>query len=326
MDFRTSFDIEPSARKITYNDPVMMIGSCFAINMGAKLSEGKIPVMVNPSGTVYNPVSVSATLDAAIEGKLYSSDDLFNHNGTWLSFDHYTEFSSPVLEKTLAEINRMSEAAHHFLSSARFLFITFGSARVFRFIRSGRIVSNCHKIPAAEFNRELLTVDEITQLWGRKLDVLKTKFPDLKVVFSVSPVRHLKDGAHGNQVSKSTLILAVEKLLEHNSSPGYFPAYELLMDDLRDYRFYADDMLHPSEAAINYIWSAFASSFLTAETTELWKEISAISRGMSHRVRSGSAELTRQFAKNMSAKIEACRKKLPSVDFSSERNYFNSLL
>jgi len=326
MEFRTTFEIESSENKISHRDPVMLIGSCFALNIGEKLSEGKIPVMVNPSGTVYNPVSVVVALDSIMKEKIYTIDDLYCHKGTWLSFDHYTDFSADEPGKVIDAVNHRVKEAHSFLASASFLFITFGTARIYRFRKSGKIVSNCHKVPASEFERELLTVEDIADLWSTRLDNLDRLFPGKQVVFSVSPVRHIKDGAHANQVSKSTLFLAVEKLLEHRTSPRYFPAYELLMDDLRDYRYYADDMLHPSDAAIEYIWNAFVSSYFGNDTKELWKEISAVSRGMGHRFRSDSAVQREQFVRKMLSKIDAIAARVPYLSFSREKDYFSSLI
>jgi len=189
------------------------------------------------------------------------------------------------------------EAANKFISRASFVFITFGTARVYRWKQSGEIVSNCHKIPAESFTHELLTVDDIVILWENQLDSLKTLYPQLKVVFTISPVRHWKDGAHGNQVSKSVLFLAVEKLLEHPSRPGYFPAYELVMDDLRDYRYYDDDMLHPSSSATNYIWEKYSECYLDEKTRGFWNEVAKITKAYNHRLTSESGQKKKEFAK-----------------------------
>ena len=326
MELRTTFKIPPSRYKITYDDPVMFIGSCFAGSIGSKLEAGRMPVMINPSGTVYNPVSVSNTLKSVIDSREYTEKDLHDHNGTWLSFDHYTDFSSGNEKEVLDRINRRTSAAFEFLSKTHFLFITFGTARVFRHIESGRIVSNCHKIPASEFKRELLTVDEIVLLWNSQLDLLQVFNPELRVVFTISPVRHWKDGPHGNQVSKSTLFLAVERLLEHPSIPQYFPAYELVMDDLRDYRFYAGDMLHPSDAAVDYIWNAFMECYFDNITTGTWREAEKIVRAVSHKIRSGAGENLRSFAGTMLKKIDALCARKPAPDLSVERNYFKGLV
>ena len=225
MELRTKVIIEPSEDKISYDDRVMLIGSCFASSMGSRMEIGRMPVMINPAGAVFNPVSVSNTLETITSGKEFTQDDLSFHEGTWFSFYHYTDFSSDDPLKVLDKINRKSREALNFLKNTGFLFITLGTARVYRLKKTGEIVSNCHKIPSGQFEPELLNVGDIVTLWERQLDMLNRLFPRLKVIFTISPVRHWKDGAHGNQVSKSVLLLAVEELLGHSSSPEYFPAY-----------------------------------------------------------------------------------------------------
>ena len=326
MDLRTILKIEPSRDKITYDDRVMFIGSCFASSIGSRMEMGRMPVMINPAGAVFNPVSVINTLDTITSGKEFIQDDLFNHDGTWLSFYHYTNFSSDDPAKVLEKINKKSKEAFDFIRNARFLFITLGTARVYRRKETGQIVSNCHKIPSARFDTELLTVDEIVTLWQNQLNKLYSLFPRMKVVFTISPVRHWKDGAHGNQVSKSVLFLAVEELLNHSVSPRYFPAYELLMDDLRDYRFYADDMLHPSDTAINYIWEAFSGCYLERETLNIWNEVVKITKASTHRFNTNSDSKIRNFAERMLKQISNIEGKVTSLDLSSERNYFLNLL
>jgi hypothetical protein len=326
MDFRTAINITPSSDKITYTDPVLFIGSCFASSIGSKLEEGRMPVLINPSGTVYNPVSACVTLETITSGGKYLIDDLYNHEGLWLSFNHYTSFSSEDPDMVLSAINEKTESARKFISSARFLFITFGTARIYRWKETGRIVSNCHKIPASGFSHELLAVKDIVDLWEPRLDELNTLFPGLKVIFTISPVRHWKDGAHGNQVSKSVLFLAVDELLRHPSGPGYFPAYEILMDDLRDYRFYDDDMLHPSQVAIDYIWKAFTECYFDSRTLDLWNEVSKITRALLHRIQSGSVTGIKKFAENMLSRIETVSIKIPSINLQKERGYFTGLL
>ncbi|TAL71169.1 MAG: GSCFA domain protein [Bacteroidetes bacterium] len=326
MDLRTSFRIEPSRYKISYDDPVMFIGSCFASSIGSRLEMGRMPVMINPAGTVFNPVSVSHTIDTILSEKEFNQDDLYFHNGTYISFYHYTDFSSDDPVKVLEKINKKSKEAHKFLSNAKFLIVTLGTARVYKWKKTGLIVSNCHKIPADQFEPELLTVKEIVALWAKQLDRLHTLFPELKVIFTISPVRHWKDGAHGNQVSKSILFLAVEELLNHSVSPGYFPAYELLMDDLRDYRFYDDDMLHPSSTAVNYIWEAFSSCYLDNKTLNIWKEIVKITKACSHRFNNGPDINKQNFAKQILKQISEIESKISGIDFSDQRNYFHKML
>lgn len=326
MELRTTFSIDPSPDKITYSNKVMLIGSCFASSIGEQMERGKMSVMINPAGTVYNPVSVCTTLDSITAGKEFGRDDLYFHDGLWFSFCHYTDFSSEDPDKTLFKINSKLQEASLFLKSTGFLFITFGTARIYRWKKTGLVVSNCHKIPGVQFSAELLSVKEIVDLWTKQLDRLSKLYPDLKVIFTISPVRHLKDGAHGNQISKSVLLLAVEELLSHSSKPQYFPAYELVMDDLRDYRFYDDDMLHPSYSAINYIWEAFAGSCLDASAFKIWNEALKITKARSHRFLTDSISKKKDFAQKVLSHITEIEKKAPGINFSEEKQYFLGLL
>ncbi len=326
MELRTTFRIDPSPHKISYSDPVMFIGSCFANSIGEIMLSGRMPVLINPSGTVYNPVSVCNTLNEALSGKESVKEDLYFNEGTYHSLFHHTEFSSSDPVELLRKINKRSMEALAFLKTARYLFLTFGTARVYRLKKSGVIVSNCHRIPSENFQSELLSVEEITSLWSQKLDHLHSLFPLLKIIFTVSPVRHWKDGPHGNQISKSILLLAIEELLKHPVQPYYFPAYEIVMDDLRDYRFYADDMLHPSSPAIKYIWKAFSECFFDNPTIDRWNEIVKITKACQHRFNTDSKENIARFAENMIKQITALENKGITVDLSAERSYFLGLL
>jgi hypothetical protein len=326
MELRTTFNIETSPFRITYDDRVMFIGSCFASSIGEQMKRGKMTVMINPSGTVYNPVSVCNTLDSITSGVEFTKESLHFHNGMWLSFCHYTDFSSEDPDKSLLKINSKLKEASLFLEKSGFLFITLGTARIYRWKKTGQIVSNCHKIPSEEFSRELLSVNGIVDLWTKQLDRLSAMYPDLKVIFTVSPVRHLKDGAHGNQISKSVLLLAIEELLGHNSKPGYFPAYELVMDDLRDYRFYSEDMIHPSESAVNYIWDAFSASYIDPAAVKIWNEALKITKARTHRFNTDSISKKKDFARNMLNNISQIENKVSQIDFSEEKSYFLNIL
>lgn len=325
MEFRTSIKIDSSPDKIGYTDPVMFIGSCFASSVGSKMMIGNMPVLINPAGTVYNPVSVCNTLDTIFMGKEFSINDLYLHNGNYVSFNHYTDFSSSDPDWLIDKMNKTAVEAIKFIEKAKYLFITFGTARIYRLVETGQIVSNCHKMPSDLFRHELLKADDIVKIWEKQLDRLQSLIPDLKVIFTISPVRHWKDGPHGNQVSKSTLFLAVEELLGHKISPKYFPSYELLMDDLRDYRFYDEDMLHPSPSAINYIWKAFSDCYLEKLTLEIWEEVAKIKKASNHRINSNSGILINDFANRMLNKIYSLEKKYPYLDLSAERQYFITL-
>jgi len=324
MDFRTEIKVEGSSSKINYGTPVMFAGSCFAVEVADMMKEGLLPVFSNPSGVLYNPASVAGMLRNLISGKVYTEADLWFHNNKWLSFSHSTDFSSDNRESCLAKINNMIEPIQ-FLQKGEFLFVTFGTARVFRRADTGEIVSNCHKIPSSFFTREMLTVDNIVEDWTLLLNELNRFNPSLKVVFTVSPVRHWKDGAHGNQISKSVLLLAVEELQKHSVRPAYFQSYELVMDDLRDYRFYNSDMLHPSPLAIEYIWDKFTGAYFDKTTLSLYNEISSITRASRHRIMGDSkAEIT-EFSETMLKKISEIEKRSPSTDFQKLKNYFRGL-
>ena len=326
MNLRTTINIKPSERKIGHATPVAFIGSCFAAEIGGKMAEGRMNTLINPAGTVYNPASILNTLSVISENRVFGDNDLYKYKERYLSLLHYTNFSADVPGTLLDRINSVTTASRDFLSKAGLLFITFGTARVYRLKETGMIVSNCHKLPGNLFSEELLDVDEITSQWSGFLDVLRAFNTDLKVIFTISPVRHWKDGAHGNQVSKSVLFLAVEKLLGHPSSGGYFPAYEIIMDDLRDYRYYAEDMLHPSRTAIDYVWKTFSDCFLTSEALTIWKEARKITKGLNHRFLTDSMSAHRDFANEMLRLISSLESIAPWIDFIKERSHFQEMI
>jgi hypothetical protein len=326
MDLRTKVHIPGQDVRISYSDPVMFIGSCFASEMGSKMKEGAMPVMINPAGTVYNPVSVAETLRIIMQEKEFTREDIYCYKDTWLSFSHYTDFSSHDPETIIRKINRSTKEASGFMKKAKYLFITFGTSWIYRLAENGRPVSNCHKLPASFFTRELLTVENITQVWTDLLSGINERWPEVKIIFTVSPVRHWKDGAHGNQVSKSTLLLAIENLLNHPAAPGYFPAYEIMMDELRDYRFYEKDMLHPSETAVEFIWELFSGVWIGKESMKIWTEASAVTKATRHRLTGDSDQKTWEFAAGMLDKISKLHSKYKFIDLASQRSYFENLL
>jgi hypothetical protein len=325
MDFRTGFPIEKARNKIDYNTPVMFVGSCFASEIGNRMDESKFDVCINPYGNVYNPASVADTINSIIENRYFTEKDLYLYNGVNLSFSHYTNFSSTDGGIALDKINSSCSSANKFLKKARFLFITFGTSGIYRFKETGRVVSNCHKLPSSFFSREILSVEEIVSEWELVLEKLHFFNKDLRIIFTVSPVRYWDDGPHANNISKSILFLAIEELLHKNYVEGYFPAYELLMDDLRDYRFYADDMLHPSHMAIDYIWKAFSECYFSKETISISKEIFGISKAMKHRFHSESEEGRKAFAATMLKKIAAVQNRNPQLNLITENSYFHQL-
>jgi hypothetical protein len=317
--FRTTVEVKPFPIRIAYDTPILMLGSCFTDNIGSMLVERKFPVLVNPFGVLYNPASVSLVLNRIEEGKEYSNKDLLSHNNLWLSLHHHTSFSRTSKTECLNNINNKLEAANNFWEKTHILIVTLGTARIFRYNKTGQPVANCHKIPANEFTRQLLTVDQIVEEWNAVLRMLLKSKPNLKVLFTVSPVRHWKDGAHGNQLSKSTLLLAIDQLVQQFSEKVfYFPSYEIMMDDLRDYRFYADDMLHPSPMAIEYIWEKFRAAFISPKDDEIIKEIESIVQACRHRPFNTNTKEYRHFVEKIRQKIADVDARVPGVSFDEE--------
>ncbi|WP_165154223.1 GSCFA domain-containing protein [Parabacteroides sp. ZJ-118] len=318
----------PKARfSFSYEDRVVMVGSCFAENIGRKLEENKFAVDVNPFGTLYNPASVAEGLRRLLRPERFTPGDLFRHEGVYHSFAHHSRFSAPSEEECLEQINsRLSQSAD-FLRKATRLVITWGTAFVYRLKSDGRIVSNCHKLPEKQFDRRRLSVREIVAEWEALLQALWEQRPALKILFTVSPIRHWKDGAHENQLSKATLLLAADALRkEAPDRIDYFPAYEILMDELRDYRFYADDMLHPSPLAIDFIWQRFTGNFLSAETLAILKEWGDIQKAIHHKPFQPGSEAYKRFMLQTLLKMERISGKMPSFDLGKEIEIVKSKL
>ncbi len=327
MEFSTPTSLPNYQVQATYNDKILLLGSCFVENIGKKLDESKFHVCINPFGTLYNPSSVASSIQTLLDGKIYKPTDLFKHGGCFHSFDHHSRFSSVDEEDCLHLINRQMSFASDYIKNAKFLFVTFGSAYIYRLKENNRVVANCHKLPDRKFIRELLTVEEITELWSELIQKLRKVNPDLRILFTVSPIRHLKDGAHGNQISKATLILAVQQLMErHPESTDYFPAYEIMLDELRDYRFYAEDMVHPSNQAIQYIWNQFVSCFMTSDTKEIMHQWEEIQKAMNHKPFQPESEAYQKFILQTMLKIEQITKKIPSFDTQNELKALKSKL
>ena len=306
--FFTEVNIPNSSEKINYSDKIMTLGSCFAENIGKKMSDSFFRTDINPFGVLYNPVSVLQSLDLLMSEKQVEEKDLFQHQSLWHSFNHSSLFSDESVELTLVKINNRLNSSRQFFKSTQILLITFGTAWVFEDVESGKIVANCHKLPGNRFRRYRLDFQQIIDEYNPMLRLLKEQIPSLQLIFTVSPIRHWKDGAHENTVSKSTLHLSVDALEKRFDFVHYFPAYEIMMDELRDYRFYDSDMLHPSAVAVNYIWQRFSDTYFSAETQKLNKELEQIRNDLNHRpLHSKSAEyqLFIQNIEKRKAKIKA---------------------
>ncbi len=325
MEFRTKIETVPSINEIGYDTPVIFMGSCFAGEIGRQFAPGKMRAMANPFGVLYNPSSVAGALDIIMNKRLFGKEDLYYYNNRYISFFHDTGFSSPDPEEVLDRINSAVSRSESFLAKASYLFVTFGTAWIYKWKENGQIVSNCHKIPDERFSRQILSVEEIVTGWDILIEKLKTYNNNLKIVFTVSPVRHLKDGAHENQLSKSTLLLSIDELITRHNGPGYFPSYEIVMDELRDYRFYKNDMVHPSGMAVDYIWEKFRKTYFSSGTEMIYDKVEKITRAMKHKITGNNKQEIRKFKETMLSKINALNRQYPLVDLEEEKSYFSGI-
>lgn len=282
MDFRTEIFPDPAPFKISLRSHQVFVGSCFTENMSSRLSALGLPVTVNPHGILFNPVSVARCVGDLVDGKRYTLEDLDKFDSKYLSYFHHGSFSNVDSEAALEEINLSIEQGREALKKAQTLFITFGSSWAYRHREKNVIVANCHKVPQSTFDKELITHDKTVLLFGNLLEKVFEFNKQIRVVFTVSPVRHRKDGFTENQLSKSHLTIAVHNLKSIFERAHYFPAYEILMDDLRDYRFYKSDLLHPNEQAQQYVWEKFQQTFFTDPDREKIKKIEKINRSLGH--------------------------------------------
>jgi hypothetical protein len=318
MKLLTEVSLPEYPFSLNHRSQVLMMGSCFTENIGRLLERYLFPVSINPFGVTYNPLSVKKGLEALLHKDAYQAEDLERYNGLWLSFDHDTSFSSTERDKCLLNINRSFQEAKEQLKQARILILTWGTSWVYRYRASGEVVCNCHKIPEREFTRSRLTPREIITAYESLLPGLFAFNKQLKILHTVSPVRHWKDGAHGNQLSKASLLLAGDALQEEFSGQFfYFPSYEIVMDELRDYRFYARDMLHTSEQATRYIWEKFRDALIEEESREIIGEVEALRKMQEHRPLNEEGDAERQRLDRMEEKLEAARRKYPGLDWES---------
>lgn len=314
MKFRTEITITPFERPIGYRNRMLALGSCFADEIGARLADAKFSIRCNPAGPLFNPLSILALIERGLDRRPFTLDELHqNSDGEWFSFDLSTRFTEPTAEALLQRANRLTEELTATIEQADRLLITFGTAWVYRLQADDAIVANCHKQPQQLFRRERLTVEQIVTSWSRLIE----RLPNKQITLTVSPIRHLGDGLEGNAVSKAILRLAAEELTERHTTVHYFPAYELLLDDLRDYRFYADDLCHPSHQAIDYIWEHFTSAALTTETQQTLGEVARLTAFLRHRPLHPSSESYRTECRRTIERMKQLAART-NIDFSEE--------
>ena len=324
MKLMLDIDIPEPDKKITYNDPILLAGSCFTGNVGKALQDARFNALHNPSGILFDPLSVAKHLDDFIGERAYNEQDLFYLNELWASWHHHSEFSSVDKDEALRKINAAVRKGAEFLRNSTWLFITFGTVFSYRHTGNNSAVTNCHKAPSSLFEKRMLSVNEIVEVFKPLLEKIHALNPALKIVFTVSPVRHVRDGVIENSRSKARLIEAVHTIAEDHRQCIYFPAYELVLDVLRDYRFFESDMVHPSQTAIQYVFERFCKHYLEPETAALMKEVKSIRSAFSHRPLHPGTQQHKQFISLHLEKVKALQQKLPQLDWSEEIRYFSS--
>ena len=309
MELLTKVQINPSETKIGYQDKILLLGSCFADNIGEKFGEHYFQATVNPFGTLYNPASImkAITLSFEHDNKHY----ILQHNGLWHSMMHHGSFSHPDKNELLSRYNESLTIMHNALQEASTIVVTFGTSWIYQM--EGMVVANCHKIPAERFRRDCMTVGQIIDMW---LPLL-VQIPNKHWIFTVSPIRHIKDGLHANHLSKATLLQAIDTLivnargLNPSSSYSYFPSYEIMLDELRDYRFYAEDMVHPSQVAVDYIWQRFVETYMTVDTQGEMRTLYQLWRDRHHRFLHPESEEAQTFAERIASRVQNLKEQYP---------------
>lgn len=314
MDFRTRIPIQSREPKIDYDSRVLLLGSCFVENIGKKLDYFKFRQLLNPFGILFHPAAIHRFLNNVHSEKRFSEADVFYHNEQWHSYQAHSGLNSSEKNEILEKLNNAIDETRDFLSSATHIVLTPGTAWGYRFKETGELVANCHKVPQKNFDKELTDAkDDLLSC----VKLLKEINPSIEIIFTVSPVRHLKDGFVENQQSKALLISAVHDIITKEANTNYFPSYEIMMDELRDYRFYAEDMMHPNSVAIDYIWEKFGEAWLSSEAFQIMKRIDGIQKGLAHRPFSETSEAHQKFKKDLQEKIRALQKEFPQINFQT---------
>lgn len=316
MQFTTKIPVQKSTFPIDYDSKVMLLGSCFAENMGKKFDYFKFQATTNPFGIIFNAVSLEKLIRRAVENRTFTENDIFFHNDLWHCYEVHSELSNSDKDAFLKSLNNIIRSTNKQLNDSTHIIITLGTSWVYRNIESNEIVANCHKVPQKQFTKELLSVNQIEESLENIISLVHSVKPNCKFIFTVSPVRHIKDGFTENTLSKAHLIAAIHKTITHHPSPiTYFPTFEIMMDELRDYRFYAEDMLHPNQTAIDYIWMQFFENYISESVFGLMNEICSIQKGLQHRPFNPNTENHQKFLNQLDLKIKSIKNQYPFIKF-----------
>lgn len=316
MKLQTQIPLKPQQHnQIDYNSKIVLIGSCFSENIGNKFHYNKVQSLVNPFGILFHPLAIENLITRSINKAYYTEEDLHFHNEQWFCLDAHSKLNQTSKEELLKVINTQIDETHHQLINASHVVITLGTSWVYRHIASDTTVANCHKLPQKQFLKELLTVDQITESLDAIVTLLRNVNPKVAFLFTVSPVRHIKDGFVENTQSKAHLLSAIHEVVEPRKHIYYFPSYEIMIDELRDYRFYNTDMLHPNEVAIDYIWEKFKAVWLSEEALKTSKFVAEIQAKKTHRPFNPNSETHQQFLTKLQSEIEELQTKHPHISF-----------
>ena len=315
MNFTTKVPIEKYPNPIDYNSKIISLGSCFAENIGEKFDYFKFQNSVNPFGIIFNSVSIEKLIHRIVNKIEFTENDIFFHNDLWHCYEVHSELSNANKEDFLVILNRVLLENFNAFSNATHIIITYGTSWVYRNKTSNEVVANCHKVPQNQFEKEILSVETIEKSIQNTISLIQKINPNCNFIFTISPVRHIKDGFVENQRSKAHLLTALHSSLFHLPTSNYFPSYEIMMDELRDYRFYANDMLHPSQSAIDYIWIKFFENYVSETEFNLMNQVCEIQRALKHRPFNPDSESHLKFLSNLNLKISKIQEVLPSIKF-----------
>jgi hypothetical protein len=311
MKFRTEIHIENSEQKIQVQDHVFSIGSCFSTEMSDLLKTGQLRNFNNPFGTIFNPFSINTAIKKLHDAAIFPEEELIFYQDEFISLDHHSQFNSRFAHQTLEKINGEIESGNQFLQKTNWVLITYGTSFIYKFLPKKKYAANCHKIPGKYFQKKLLTHLELTDSIYETISNLKDICQEnVQILFTVSPVRHTKDGMVENSLSKSKLIAAIHEILPQFENCHYLPAYEILMDDLRDYRFYKEDLIHPNSQAVQYIWEKFGNAYFSEDTKNFISENFKISKALEHKIIDDKNPKYREFLENLQDNIAVQQSKV----------------
>ena len=314
MEFRTTIKTADNKGIMHHSDKLLLLGSCFSDNIGAKLSAAMMNVEINPFGTIYNPMSIASSIDRIISGEPIAGADLFQANGVWNSYAFHSRYSMCDKQAALNRMNTRIAQAHAHLKQCKFIIITLGTAIIYRLRQNAMVVANCHKVPQNNFTRKMATVDEMTAVMTGIVNRLLEFNDQLHVIFTVSPIRHIADGLETNSLSKASLRLAINGVVSaFKGQVEYFPAFEIMIDDLRDYRFYAADMVHPSDTAVEYIWQTFQATYFDDRSSQAIARCERLRKRLSHHPMTDNPETVARFNADTRSVVRNMVKEYPYI-------------